>query len=151
METERLLDVSVEDMRNIFGKQDHHIRKLEEDLHVKIVDRNGAVRIMGEEAQAEKAYSILKQLAELSRRGNEIEEQNVDYAITMGMEEKESVLTEIDKDIICHTVNGKPIKPKTLGQKQYVDAIRNNMIVFGLGPAGTGKTYLAMAMAITSF
>ena len=102
METERLLDVSVEDMRNIFGKQDHHIRKLEEDLHVKIVDRNGAVRIMGEEAQAEKAYSILKQLAELSRRGNEIEEQNVDYAITMGMEEKESVLTEIDKDIICH-------------------------------------------------
>ena len=151
METERLLDVSVEDMRNIFGKQDHHIRKLEEDLHVKIVDRNGAVRIMGEEAQAEKAYSILKQLAELSRRGNEIEEQNVDYAITMGMEEKESVLTEIDKDIICHTVNGKPIKPKTLGQKQYVDAIRNNMIVFGLGPAGTGKTYLAMAMAITAF
>ena len=151
METERLLDVSVEDMRNIFGTQDHHIRKLEEDLHVKIVDRNGAVRIMGEEAQAEKAYSILKQLAELSRRGNEIEEQNVDYAITMGMEEKESVLTEIDKDIICHTVNGKPIKPKTLGQKQYVDAIRNNMIVFGLGPAGTGKTYLAMAMAITAF
>lgn len=151
METERLLDVSVEDMRNIFGKQDHHIRKLEEDLHVKIVDRNGAVRIMGEEAQAEKAYSILKQLAELSRRGNEIEEQNVDYAITMRMEEKESVLTEIDKDIICHTVNGKPIKPKTLGQKQYVDAIRNNMIVFGLGPAGTGKTYLAMAMAITAF
>ena len=151
METERLLDVSVEDMRNIFGKQDHHIRKLEEDLHVKIVDRNGAVRIMGEEAQAEKAYSILKQLAELSRRGNEIEEQNVDYAITMGMEEKEAVLTEIDKDIICHTVNGKPIKPKTLGQKQYVDAIRNNMIVFGLGPAGTGKTYLAMAMAITAF
>ena len=151
METERLLDVSVEDMRNIFGKQDHHIRKLEEDLHVKIVDRNGAVRIMGEEAQAEKAYSILKQLAELSRRGNIIQEQNVDYAITMGMEEKESVLTEIDKDIICHTVNGKPIKPKTLGQKQYVDAIRNNMIVFGLGPAGTGKTYLAMAMAITAF
>lgn len=151
METERLLDVSVEDMRNIFGKQDHHIRKLEDDLHVKIVDRNGAVRIMGEEAQAEKAYSILKQLAELSRRGNEIEEQNVDYAITMGMEEKETVLTEIDRDIICHTVNGKPIKPKTLGQKQYVDAIRNNMIVFGLGPAGTGKTYLAMAMAITAF
>ena len=75
----------------------------------------------------------------------------MDYAITMGMEEKESVLTEIDKDIICHTVNGKPIKPKTLGQKQYVDAIRNNMIVFGLGPAGTGKTYLAMAMAITAF
>ena len=75
----------------------------------------------------------------------------MDYAITMGMEEKEKVITEIDTDCICHTVNGKQIRPKTLGQKAYVDAIRKNMIVFGLGPAGTGKTYLAMAMAITAF
>lgn len=75
----------------------------------------------------------------------------MDYAIMMEMENKEDVLVEIDKDCICHTVSGKPVKPKTLGQKQYVDAIRNNMIVFGLGPAGTGKTYLAMAMAITAF
>ena len=70
----------------------------------------------------------------------------MDYSITMNMEENEDVLLEIDKDCICHTVSGKPIKPKTLGQKQYVDAIRNNMIVFGIGPAGTGKTYLAMAI-----
>ena len=75
----------------------------------------------------------------------------MDYAITLGMENKEEILTEIDGDVICHTINGKPIKPKTLGQKQYVDAIRNKMITFGLGPAGTGKTYLAMAMAITAF
>lgn len=75
----------------------------------------------------------------------------MDYAIMMEMENKEDVLVEIDKDCICHTVTGKPVKPKTLGQKQYVDAIRDNMIVFGLGPAGTGKTYLAMAMAITAF
>ena len=87
----------------------------------------------------------------MSVRGNTIEEQNVDYAITMNMEENDEVLLEIDKDCICHTVAGKPVKPKTLGQKQYIDAIRNNMIVFGLGPAGTGKTYLAMAMAITAF
>lgn len=151
MEFECKLDVPVEDMRNIFGSQDHHIRKLEEDFQVKIVDRNGAVRITGDQAQVIKARNILMQLAELSKRGNEIEEQNVNYAITMGMEEKESVLTEIDQDMICHTVSGKPIKPKTLGQKQYVDAIRDHMIVFGLGPAGTGKTYLAMAMAITAF
>lgn len=151
MDFECSLDVPVEDMRNIFGSQDSYIRKLEDDFEVSIVDRNGAIRIIGEEEQAKKVQNILRQLAELSRRGNEIEEQNVDYAITMGMEEKESVLTEIDKDIICHTISGKPIKPKTLGQKQYVDAIRKNMIVFGLGPAGTGKTYLAMAMAITAF
>ncbi len=75
----------------------------------------------------------------------------MDYAITMGMEEQENVITEIDSDCICHTVSGKPVKPKTLGQKAYVDAIRKNMLVFGLGPAGTGKTYLAMAMAITAF
>ena len=75
----------------------------------------------------------------------------MDYAITLGMEEKEGALAQIDEDCICHTVNGKPIKPKTLGQKAYVDAIRRNMLVFGIGPAGTGKTYLAMAMAISAF
>ena len=75
----------------------------------------------------------------------------MDYAIAMHMENQENTLLEIDGDLICHTVSGKPVKPKTLGQKQYVDAIREKMIVFGLGPAGTGKTYLAMAMAITAF
>lgn len=151
MDFECSLDVSVEHMRNIFGQQDHYIRKLENDFEVSITDRNGAIRIKGESENVKKVQSILMQLAELSKRGNAIEEQNVDYAITLGREEKEEVLTEIDQDIICHTINGKPIKPKTLGQKEYVDAIRKNMIVFGLGPAGTGKTYLAMAMAITAF
>ena len=84
-------------------------------------------------------------------RGNTITEQNVDYAISLVFEDNEKGIVEIDKDIICHTLQGKPIKPKTLGQKKYVDAIRKQMIVFGLGPAGTGKTYLAMAMAITAF
>ena len=80
-----------------------------------------------------------------------IQEQNVDYTLALVMEDSEENVLEIDKDIICHTLQGKPIKPKTLGQKKYVDAIRKQMIVFGLGPAGTGKTYLAMAMAITAF
>ena len=127
------------------------MKKLEHDFHVIIVDRNGSVSVTGKEEQVEMALRVLSQLEQLSVRGNEIEEQSVDYAITMGMEEQEEVLTEIDKDCICHTVAGKPVKPKTLGQKAYVDAIRKNMIVFGLGPAGTGKTYLAMAMAITAF
>lgn len=138
-------------MQKIFGMQDAYLKKLERDFQVMVVDRNGSVVITGEERNVHRVKSILEQLTEISRRGNEIEEQNVDYAITMGMEEQEQVITQIDDDVICHTINGKPIKPKTLGQKQYVDAIRKNMIVFGLGPAGTGKTYLAMAMAITAF
>ena len=90
------------------------------------------------------------QLLELSKRGNVITEQNVNYALSLAAEAKESAIVEIDKDCICHTINGKPVKPKTLGQKAYVDAIRQKMIVFGMGPAGTGKTYLAMAMAINA-
>ena len=145
------LDMSSENMQKIFGMQDAYVKKLERDFNVAIVDRNGSIMITGREEMVKKAASVLQQLTVISNRGNEIEEQSVDYAITMEMEEKENVLTEIDSDCICHTVNGKPIKPKTLGQKAYVDAIRKNMIVFGLGPAGTGKTYLAMAMAITAF
>lgn len=145
------LDLPAEHMRKIFGMQDAYVKKLEHDFGVSVVDRNGGVTITGREDMARRAAAVLEQLTILSGRGNEIEEQNVDYAITMGMEEQEKILTEIDSDCICHTVNGKPIKPKTLGQKEYVDAIRKNMIVFGIGPAGTGKTYLAMAMAITAF
>jgi len=145
------IEMSVQDMQKIFGAGDSYVRKLENDLDVTIVDRNGKIIITGEEKNANRACRILSQLTEISKRGNEIEEQSVNYAITLSMEDNEEVLTEIDSDIICHTINGKPIKPKTLGQKKYVDTIREKMITFGLGPAGTGKTYLAMAMAITAF
>lgn len=145
------MEMSIEHMQKIFGAGDSYVKKIERDLQVTVVDRNGKIVITGEEHHANQACRILSQLTEISKRGNEIEEQSVDYAITLGMEDKEEILTEIDSDVICHTVNGKPIKPKTLGQKEYVDAIRNKMITFGLGPAGTGKTYLAMAMAITAF
>lgn len=148
---ESRIDVPMEHMRNIFGLYDHYIKKIEKDLSVTIVDRDGSIRISGAEPSVRKAECILKQLAALSERGNDLEEQNVDYAIALGREEKEEILTQIDRECICHTVNGKPVKPKTLGQKRYVDAIREHMIVFGMGPAGTGKTYLAMAMAITAF
>jgi len=99
----------------------------------------------------QKAEKIIRELLGLSVRGNTIQSQNVDYALSLTMEEKEAPLVEMDKDCICHTINGRPVKPKTLGQKAYVDKIREDMIVFGVGPAGTGKTYLAMAMAITAF
>lgn len=135
-------EMDTEQMRKIFGMQDAYIKKLEQDFQVTIVDRNGSVVINGEEENALKASRVLKQLTALSDHGNEIEEQSVDYAIEMGKEDQEDKLMEMDADCICHTISGKPIKPKTLGQKAYVDAIRKNMIVFGLGPAGTGKTYL---------
>ena len=146
-----IIIVPATEQQNVFGQFDSHVKKLERQLKVSIVDRNGEVRISGSAESVKKAKAIIGELTELSMRGNMIQEQNVDYALTMSMEENDDVLLEIDKDCICHTISGKPVKPKTLGQKQYVDAIRNNMVVFGLGPAGTGKTYLAMAMAITAF
>ncbi|MDD6491987.1 MAG: PhoH family protein [Firmicutes bacterium] len=150
-EISEVVSVPSGDQQNVFGQFDCHIKKLERQFKVSIVDRNGEIRISGKVLSVKKAKAVIQELTELSIRGNIIQEQNVDYAITMSMEENEDVLLEIDQDCICHTISGKPIKPKTLGQKQYVDAIRKNMIVFGLGPAGTGKTYLAMAMAITAF
>jgi len=145
------IDVPVEHMRNLFGEFDSHIKKIEAQLQVAIVDRDGAVRISGERAAAERAARIIQELVALSKRGAVLEEQSVEYAIELGKEHKEDMLLAMDSDCICHTVNGKPIKPKTLGQKRYVDAMRDHMIVFGSGPAGTGKTYLAMAMAVTAF
>lgn len=145
------LEIPAEHMRKIFGARDAYIKKLERDFGVDVVDRNGRVVITGTEENVRHAASVLQQLTVLSGRGNEIEEQNVDYAISLGKESQERAIAEIDEDCICHTVSGKPVKPKTLGQKAYVDAIRGKMITFGIGPAGTGKTYLAMAMAITAF
>ena len=116
-----------------------------------LIARDGHTKILGEAQRVNQAKRVMEQLVEMSKRGNTITEQNVDYAISLVFEDNEKGIVEIDKDNICHTLQGKPIKPKTLGQKKYVDAIRKQMIVFGLGPAGTGKTYLAMAMAITAF
>ena len=137
------IDVPMEHMRNLFGEFDSHIKRIENDLKVMIVDRDGAVRISGAREEVEQAARIVNELLALSKRGAILEEQSVEH--------KEDMLLAMDSDCICHTVSGKPVKPKTLGQKQYVDAMRDHMIVFGVGPAGTGKTYLAMAMAVTAF
>lgn len=144
-------EIPVAHMQKIFGENDKYIQKLEKDLSVVVSDRNGELRITGEESKVKRCVDILTELQKASSLGGDIEEQKVDYALALSEEEQTEALGEIDRDLICHTINGKPIKPKTLGQKAYVDAIRKNMIVFGLGPAGTGKTYLAMAMAITAF
>ena len=149
--SELIIDIPAEYEMNVFGQFDTDIKKIERTFHVTLISRDGAAKIVGDTIAAQKAQRVLTQLVELAKRGNTITEQNVDYAISLVFEDQEEALVSIDKDLICHTLQGKPIKPKTLGQKKYVDAIRNGMITFGLGPAGTGKTYLAMAMAITAF
>ena len=149
--SELMIDIPAEHERNVFGQFDAYAKKLERTFHVTLIAREGKVKILGEDKNAEKARRVLDQLAALSKRGNEITEQNVDYAMSLVYEDQEGAMVEMDRELICHTLQGKPIKPKTLGQKRYVDAIREGMITFGLGPAGTGKTYLAMAMAIQAF
>ena len=149
--SELMIDIPAEHEANVFGQFDVYAKKLERTFHVTLIARDGSTKIVGESVAAEKVLRILTQLVELSKRGNMITEQNVDYAISLVYDDREEGIVEIDKELICHTLQGKPVKPKTLGQKKYVDAIRNEMITFGLGPAGTGKTYLAMAMAITAF
>ena len=148
---ETMVDIPVEHEQNVCGQFDEHIKKMERTFHVTMVSRDGCLKVIGPEEMIRKAKSVFGNLIELSKRGNVITQQNVDYAIALSFSENDSQILEIDQDIICRTVNGKPVKPKTLGQKAYVDAIRKKMIVFGIGPAGTGKTYLAMAMGIQAF
>ncbi|MCC8105368.1 MAG: PhoH family protein [Clostridiales bacterium] len=149
--SEKALTIPAGHETNVFGQFDKNIKKVERALHVTVLIRDDGIRVIGGPDNIARASEIFDNLSELSRRGNLITEQNVDYAIALAMDGKTSSLVEMDNDCICHTINGKPIKPKTLGQKSYVDAIRRDMIVFGIGPAGTGKTYLAMAMAIAAF
>jgi len=138
---------------NVFGQFDANMKKIERTLHVTLIFRDDRMKLIGSREDCGRAKDVILQLLSLAQRGNDISEQNVNYALALSMSESASVnsMTELDKDIICHTIMGKPIKPKTVGQKVYADTIRDKMIVFGVGPAGTGKTYLAMAKAITAF
>ena len=144
-------ELTGDEMRNIFGMRDAYIKKVESSMNVRVVSRNGYLYVYGDEENARKAMSVIMDLKDYSGKGNEIEEQSVNYAIEEASEDHEGALSETGSDVICHTAAGKPVLPKTLGQKAYVGAIRDKMITFGVGPAGTGKTYLAMAMAITAF
>ena len=143
-------EVPAELEANVFGQFDEHLKLIERTLNVTVISRDGILKILGNEQNAASAKKLIEELTVLAKRGNTITKQNVNYALSLAMEQRNEVLTEIDKDFICNTIQGRPIKPKTLGQKDYVEQIRKKMIVFGVGPAGTGKTYLAMAMAITA-
>ncbi len=145
--------IPAEHEANIFGSCDAYLKKIERALGVDITEHNGELNIAGSEDGVRRAESSIESLLGLSRQNGSISEQQVDYVIALSMEGegREKEVAEIDRDIICRTISGRPVKPKTLGQKQYVDAIRTKMITFGTGPAGTGKTYLAMALAIKAF
>lgn len=137
---------------NVFGQFDCHIKKVENTLNVTMIMRDDRLKIIGQEAMVNKAVDVMNSMVSLAKRDIVVTEQNVNYALSLSVDNKMTEdVVNLDKDIICHTVSGKPVKAKTLGQKAYLNAIDNNMVVFGIGPAGTGKTYLAMAKAITAF
>ncbi|MCM1158920.1 MAG: PhoH family protein [Bacteroidales bacterium] len=148
---EKSITVPADCIANVFGEFDSHVKRIEKTMHVMMIMRDDQIKIMGEENAVLKTVEIMDSLVSLAKRGSRITEQNVNYALSLSMENKTEQVVELDKDVICHTVNGKPVKAKTIGQKQYLHAIDKHMVVFGVGPAGTGKTYLAMAKAITAF
>ncbi len=145
------MDIPSEHLSNIFGGLDSHIKKIEKNLDVRVISRDGVVKVEGESGKLELAKRVFDEMLTLSLSGETITDQNVNYILSISKERSDVSLAQIEKDIIAYTVQGKPVKPKTLGQKKYVDNIRDKMMVFGVGPAGTGKTYLAMAMAIQAF
>ena len=151
-EKECILDIPVEHLENIFGQFDANIKLIEQTLSVTFIVRDDRLKVIGEEDKIKSAADIMQRLYALSKKGETITKQEVNYLL--GLTEQKlptKAVEDLADDCICHTTSGKPIKPKTIGQKAYVDAIRDQMITFGIGPAGTGKTYLAMAMAITAF
>jgi len=149
------LNIPSELILNVFGKLDEHVRKIETSYQVTIINRDDIVQIVptSPDSNPEKAQDVLAHLVSLAKKGETITEQQVNYAIASLADEHTPLATveNLTGDTVCNTINGRPIKPKTVGQKKYIDQMRNNTIVFSIGPAGTGKTYLAMAMAITAF
>ena len=146
--------ISIERMEqavNIFGSFDENIRLLEKEFNVTVTNRDGELRISGEAEDVMHAAKAVQAMLTLSSRGEALGEQNVRYIIDMVRTGKEEQISELAGDVLCISAKGRPVKPKTLGQKEYLNAIRNNAITFGVGPAGTGKTYLAVAMAVKAF
>ncbi|HOO26051.1 MAG TPA: PhoH family protein [Clostridiales bacterium] len=139
-----------EETVSLFGSFDENIRLIENELGVKVVCRGSEVKVKGEEEKVKKALRAINSLLMLIGRGESLSELNVRYVLALVGEDQEEKLCDMTADCICVNSRGRPVKAKTLGQKNYVEAIRDNTIVLGVGPAGTGKTYLAVAMAVTA-
>ena len=150
--TERTINAErMEDLIAVFGSFDENIKRIEEALGVKIVNRGSELKITGEEEAADKAVRTVDGLLKLASRGEQIDEQRVRYLITLVQEDNDDLVQKMAKDVVCITAKGKPIKAKTVGQQTYMKAIQSNTITLGVGPAGTGKTYLAVAAAVAAF
>lgn len=150
--SEIFLDLPSEEINNIFGQFDSNLKMIEKKLGISIVVRDGNIKALGAETKVNIAKSIFDELVRLSLQGKNITSTEVNYLLNMKEEAINShTFSDAQGSTICHTTTGKVVAPKTIGQKAYIDSIKKNMIVFGVGPAGTGKTYLAMAMAITAF
>ncbi len=150
--TERMMNVErVEDLIAVFGSFDENTRRIEEALNVRIINRGNELKITGDPEDAEKAVRTLEGLLTLAARGESIDEQRVRYLITLVKEGNDDQVQKIAQDVVCITAKGKPIKAKTVGQQHYMRQIQSNTITIGVGPAGTGKTYLAVAAAVAAF
>lgn len=141
----------VEDLISVFGSFDENIKRIEESLGVAIINRGNELRITGDEESSDKAAKTLEALLSLASKGEIIDEQRVRYLITLVLEGNDGQVAQMAKDVVCITAKGKPIKAKTVGQQDYMKAIAKNTITLGVGPAGTGKTYLAVAAAVAAF
>ena len=150
--TERTVNAErVEDLVAVFGSFDENIKRIEEALGVVIVNRETELKVSGDEEAVDKAVKTLEGLLALAAKGEQIDEQRVRYLITLVSEGNEALVSQIAKDVVCITAKGKPIKAKTVGQQKYMRAMEKNTVTIGVGPAGTGKTYLAVAAAVAAF
>lgn len=145
------IQIANEQISNIFGQFDKNVKKIERSFAVNIINRGEDIVLSGSKYSINKAQKVLNSLISIANRGEEITEQTLNYLIAQVEDENFDKIEQMQDDFICVNIAGRPVKPKTIGQKKYIDTIRKNTIVFGIGPAGTGKTYLAMAMAITAF
>ncbi len=149
---ERIVSVErIEDLIAVFGSFDENIKRIEQALEVTIINRGNELKITGEAEAVDKAARTLEGLLSLAGKGETIDEQRVRYLITLVQEGNDALVSKMAKDVVCITAKGKPIKAKTIGQQQYMKAIQSNTITIGVGPAGTGKTYLAVAAAVAAF
>ena len=149
---ERIVNVDrVEDLIAVFGSFDENIKRIEEAFNVQITNRESELKVTGDEESVDKAVRTLNGLLMLAAKGDVIDEQRVRYLITLSTEGKEDQINQIAKDVVCVTAKGKPIIAKTVGQQKYMKAIVKNTVTVGVGPAGTGKTYLAVAAAVAAF
>ena len=141
----------MEEAAELFGSFDENIRILEGELGVSVVDRDSSLKVSGEAEAVMQGVKAIQGLLALSSRGEPLNEQNVRYVLQLVKSGQEDKIGQVARDVLCVTAKGKPVKPKTLGQKRYVDAIKANTVTLGIGPAGTGKTYLAVAAAVAAF